>query len=79
MEGQSHEEDDEEMVGVPEDFKVGTSYELQRGGDHEEQHHCDHMTSHARGRRKADSDGILHVHVNTHTYISLTIGYLKTE
>ena len=36
MEGQSKEEDNEEMVSVPENLKVGATDELQGGGDHQE-------------------------------------------
>ena len=59
MEGQSEEEDDEEMVGVPEDLKVGAADKLKRRGDHEEQSHRDDVTSDAGCRHKADGDGVL--------------------
>lgn len=47
------------MVCVPEDLEVRASYELQGGGDHEEQGHGNDVPSDASGCDKADSDRIL--------------------
>ncbi len=60
MDRQPQEEDDEEVVGVPEHLKVGASDEIQGRGNHEEEHHRDDVARDASCRGEADSDGILH-------------------
>lgn len=58
MEGQAEEEDDEEMVRVPEHLKVGATDELEGGGDHQKQGHSDDMTCDTSSCHKTNGDGI---------------------
>lgn len=50
MENESGEEDDEEMVGVPEDLEVAASDDLHRGGDDEDEGEGDDHPREARDR-----------------------------
>ena len=59
VEGQAEEEDNEEMVSVPEHLKVGATDELQRGGHHQEESHGDDVTSDTSSCHKADGDRVL--------------------
>ena len=59
MEGQTEEEDNEEMVSVPKHLKVGAADELKGGGDHQEQSHSDNMTRDTSSCHKTNGDGIL--------------------
>lgn len=47
MKDKSDKEDDEEMVRVPEDFKVAASDNLHGGGDNEDEGQRDHDTCEA--------------------------------
>ena len=59
MEGQTKKEDNEEMVSVPENLKVGATDELQGRGDHQEQGYGDDVTSDTSSCHKTYSDGVL--------------------
>jgi len=59
MGGQSQQEDNEELVGIPEHLEVRATDELHGRGDHQEQSHGDHMTRDARRRHETGCDGIL--------------------
>ena len=59
MEGQTEEEDNEEMVSVPKHLKVGAADELKGGGDHQEQSHSDNVTRDTSSCHKTNGDGIL--------------------
>ena len=59
MEGQTEEEDNEEMVCIPKHLKVGAADELKGGGDHQEQGHSDNVTSDTSSCHKTNGDGIL--------------------
>ena len=61
---QTHKEDNEELVSVPEHLKVRAPDELQGRCDHQEQYDCDDVARDASRCHKTDGDGILH----THTY-----------
>ena len=63
MHSQAQQEDDEELVGIPEHFKVGASDELQRGRDHEEEGHSNHMTRDAGSGHETGSNGILNTNM----------------
>ena len=59
MSSQAEQENDEEVVSVPEDLEVGPPDELQGGGDHEEKGHRDDVASDTSRCHKADGDRIL--------------------
>ena len=59
MEGQAQEEHDEEVMSVPEHFKVRATNELKRRGYHEEESHCDDVTGDPSSSRKANCDRVL--------------------
>ena len=59
MEGQTEEEDNEEMVRIPKHLKVGAADELKGGGDHQEQGHSDNVTRDTSSCHKTNGDGIL--------------------
>lgn len=58
MENESDEEDDEEVVGVPEDFEVAASDHLHRGSDDEDEGKGDDHPREARngGEGKVGGD-----------------------
>ena len=62
MSGQPNEEDDEELVSVPEHLKIGAPDELEGGGYHQEKGHRDDVTSNPSRSYKADGDSILYKH-----------------
>ena len=59
MSGQAQQEHNEEMVRIPEHLKVRASYELQRGGHHEEEGNRDDVAGDASCRHKANGDRVL--------------------
>ena len=61
VEGQTQEEDNEEVVGVPENLKVGATNELKGGRDHQEERNCDDVTCDTRSCHKTYSDWVLFV------------------
>lgn len=58
VEDESGEEDDKEVVGVPEDFKVAASDHFHRGGDDDDESEGDDHPSEARdgGEDKVGGD-----------------------
>ena len=59
VEGQAKKEDEEEMMGVPEHLEVGTTDELKRRSDHQEESHGDDVASDTSSCHKTHSDGVL--------------------
>lgn len=64
MEGESKQEHNEQVVCVPEYFKIGAADELKGSCDHEEQRYSDYVSCDASSCYEADSDGVLWIQLS---------------
>ncbi len=59
VKGKAQQEHNEEVVGVPENLKVGAANKVEGWGYHQEESHCDYMACDASSCREANRDGVL--------------------